>query len=465
MTEMQEPKPEGSEPIPPQEEVKLENDAPAIAAEPSAATTAYPSVDNTPPPSPVIKHGPSTGTVILLAIIFGFLAGFAGMVFATWANQTGKFSISGIIPGHTQLSPNINIPVTEVSQERSVQVAAKLNESVVNIRTESVQNDPYSMFFGGSSQVMTGIGTGVIVDADGYILTNMHVVEGAKRITVTVLSANGQQEYPGEFIAGDKQEDMAVVKIKASGLRPVIFGDSDKLQVGQWAMALGNPFGFEHTVSVGVVSALNRQLPVEDGKTMKGMVQTDASINPGNSGGPLVNINGEVIGINTAVYVGQSSGQVQARGIGFAIPSNRAKKIMELLRAKKKIEHPYIGISYLPNNEELRAEYHLPVSDGVLVQSVVTGGPADKAKVKAQDIITSLDGQKLTTKDSLSDIIGKQTVGKVVSLDILRDNAGKWEKMTIKVTLGDTPAPKAEEEDNTPQPQQKRPMIPFFSPF
>ncbi|MEI7833869.1 MAG: trypsin-like peptidase domain-containing protein [bacterium] len=239
MTDMQEPKSEGSEPIPQQEEVKLENDAPAIAAEPSAATTVYPSVDSTPSPSPVIKHGPSTGTVILLAIIFGFLAGFAGMVFATWANQTGKFSLSGIIPGHTQLSPNINIPVTEVSQERSVQVAAKLNESVVNIKTESVQNDPYSMFFGGGSQVVSGIGTGVIVDADGYILTNMHVVDGAKRITVTVLFSSGQQqEYPAEFIAGDKQEDMAVVKIKASGLRAVSFGDSDKLQVGQCSCAV-----------------------------------------------------------------------------------------------------------------------------------------------------------------------------------------------------------------------------------
>ncbi len=459
MTEFNEHKPDGTEPIVPPTAVLMEEEEPSVAAEQSGATAAYTSTGNTPPPAPA-KQGPSTGTVILLAIIFGLLAGFGGALFATWANSTGRFNLAGV----RQLSPNINIPITEVSQERSVQVAAKLNESVVNIRTESVQNDPYSMFFGGGgSQTVTGIGTGVIVDTDGYILTNMHVVDGAKRITVTVLSANGQQEYPAEFVAGDKQEDMAVVKIKANGLRAVVFGKSDKLQVGQWAMAMGNPYGFEHTVSVGVVSALNRQLPTEDGKTMKGLVQTDASINPGNSGGPLVNINGEVIGINTAVYVG-GNGQVQARGIGFAIPSNRAKEVMEMLREKKKIEHPYIGISYIANNDDLRAQFHLPVSEGVLVKSVVKDGPADKAKVKADDIIISLDGQKLSTKDTMSDYISKQAVGKVVPLEIMRDTAGKWETITIKVTLGDTPTPKTEEDNTTPQPQQRRPLIPF-SPF
>lgn len=461
MSEMNDQKPDGAEPVVPQTEAPQQEETLAVAAEQSPATSAYPVVDNAPPRS-AIKNGPSTGTVILLAIIFGLLAGFAGTVLATWANQTGKFNMAGALHMNRPLSPNINIPVTDVSQERSVQVAAKLNESVVNIRTESVQDNPYSMFFGGSgSQTVTGIGTGVIIDTDGYILTNMHVVEGAKSIKVTVLSESGQQEYKGEFIAGDKQEDMAVVKIKADGLRPVIFGNSDALQVGQWAMAMGNPYGFEHTVSVGVVSALNRQLPTEDGKTMKGLVQTDASINPGNSGGPLVNINGEVIGINTAVYVG-GNGQVQARGIGFAIPSNRAKKIMEMLRDKKRIEHPYIGIKYIPNNDDVRAQFHLPTSDGVLVQEVVKGGPADKAQIKSQDIITTVDGQKLNTKDILGDIVAKLPVGKVVDVVLQRDNNGKWEEQKVKLTVGDMPA--ATPEEATPQPAPQRRIIPNF-PF
>ncbi len=461
MTEFNEHKPDGTEPIVPPTAVLMEDEKPAIAAVDHTATAAYPVGDTHTPPPP--RQGASTGTVILLAIIFGLLAGFGGTVLATWANDTGRFNLAGAMRMNRQISPNINIPITEVSQERSVQVAAKLNESVVNIRTESVQDNPYSMFFGGGgSQTVTGIGTGVIVDTDGYILTNMHVVDGAKRITVTVLSANGQQEYPAEFIAGDKQEDMAVVKIKADGLRPVVFGNSDALQVGQWAMAMGNPYGFEHTVSVGVVSALNRQLPTEDGKTMKGLVQTDASINPGNSGGPLVNINGEVIGINTAVYVG-GNGQVQARGIGFAIPSNRAKEIMEQLRNKKKIEHPYIGIKYIPNNDDVQTQFHLPVSDGVLVQEVVKDGPAGKAQIKTQDIITTVDGQKLNTKDILGDIVAKLPIGKVVDVLLLRFNNGKWEEQKVKLTVGDMPVATAPEEA-TPQPAPRRRIIPNF-PF
>jgi serine protease Do len=206
-------------------------------------------------------------------------------------------------------------------------------------------------------------------------------------------------------------------------------------------MAIGNPFGFEHTVSVGVVSALNRELNVDDTTSLKNMVQTDASINPGNSGGPLVNSSGQVIGINSAVYVGQSGGnEPQASGIGFAIPSNHAVKIMQLLREKKKIEHPYIGVRYAAITEEVSNQAHLPVKNGVLVQDVLQGGPADKAGLKPNDVIVSIDGTGLTEANSLSTYVSKQEVGKSVTMQIMRWDNAQWVKKSVKVKLEDKPA-------------------------
>ena len=261
-------------------------------------------------------------------------------------------------------------------EDTFVQVADQLDESVVNIDTTAYQNNPMSLFFGGGGQqVVKGKGTGIIVDADGYILTNYHVVGDASNINVTIMHKGGKRTYKATLIGGDKQEDLAVIKVSADNLKPVRFGDSDALRPGEWVMAIGNPFGFEHTVSVGVVSALNRLLPVDDTVTLRNMIQTDASINPGNSGGPLVNLRGEVIGINSAIFVGQGN-EPSASRIGFAITSNHAQKIMELLRKSSKIPHPYIGISYGAITDELSAQAHLPVKEGLVIGQVLPNGPA-----------------------------------------------------------------------------------------
>ncbi|HEX2949242.1 MAG TPA: trypsin-like peptidase domain-containing protein [Armatimonadota bacterium] len=426
--------------------------------------------------APSTHRSPSLGAILVLAIIFGAIAGFGGAVFALWANQHGRLNL-----GSSEIAASVPMGSTSSSGSSPsafTTVADQLDESVVNINTLAHQNNPVAMFFGGGggSQVVRGLGTGIIVDANGYILTNYHVVGDADNITVTVMHKGGKRQYKAKLIGGDKQEDLAVIKISARGLRPVRFGNSDNLKPGEWVMAIGNPYGFEHTVSVGVVSALNRSLPVDDSVTLRNMIQTDASINPGNSGGPLVNLRGEIVGINSAIYVGKGSGEPQANGIGFSIPSNHAKRIMELLKDKRSIPHPFIGISYSEITDDMRSNLHLPVKQGVIVSQVLPSGPAGKAGITRGDVIVSIDGNELSDQAVLSDNINKKNVGDTVNLELRRwnDASGVWEKKDVKVTIGDKPAnaerqlsPQAEQgPDSEQQPQQEpNESVPFPWPF
>ena len=389
-------------------------------------------------------RGPSLATIVFVAILFGAIAGFGGAILALLANQQGYLQLS-----RPDTSAAVPLPAGKSaragtdssSQGTFAQVADELDDSVVNINTLSHQQNPYGWFFGGSaSQEIKGLGTGVIVDDKGYILTNFHVVGDAQNITVTVMHHEGKQEYTAQFIGGDKQEDLALIKINAKNLHPVKFGDSDKLRPGEWVMAIGNPFGFEHTVSVGVVSALNRLLPVDDAVTLRGMIQTDASINPGNSGGPLVNLNGEVVGMNTAIFRG-GGGQPEANGIGFAIPSNHAVKVMEQLRNHRKVQHPYVGIRYELITDDVRKTERLPVREGVIVRGVYKDGPAQKAGLKPADIILSADGKPVTDSNTMADYINQQGVGKTLALKIERwdDQQGAWVDQTIRVIIEDMP--------------------------
>ncbi len=391
------------------------------------------------------RRGPSMGAVVIVAILFGVLAGFGGTILAFWAQQKGLVtflpkSIDSINAGPAHL--NIPISGPSGSLPSFASVADNINESVVNVNTRTEQTNPYSMFFGGGgSEVVSGLGTGIIVSSDGYIITNFHVAGEAEKISVTVMHKNGKKEYAAKLIGGDKTEDLALIKIDAKGLKPVILGDSDALKPGEWVMAMGNPFGFEHTVSVGVVSALNRQLPVDDAVTMKGMIQTDASINPGNSGGPLINSYGEVIGINTAVFTGRSGG-AQASGIGFAIPSNRVKNIEEQLLKTGKVKHPFLGVSYQLISDELRAAQHLPPSSGgVEVMNVLPKGPADKAGMQKGDLITSAGGQEIKESSTLGDLVGKCAIGSSLDMEIQRfdPSKGTWEKKHVAVRVEDAP--------------------------
>ncbi len=410
------------------------------------------------------KRGPSSGAVIFLAVFFGIIGGIAGTVGTMWAIQNNKINIASMGP-NPSVSPglpqNINTNKTSFFSSGSsfADIADEWNDSVVNVNTMKQVNDPMSMFFGGGPQQVKGLGTGVIVDKNGYILTNFHVAGDADNITVTVLKKDKNspdkvisKQYKATFIAGDKTEDLAVIKIQASNdLKPIVFGKSSLLRPGDPVMAIGNPFGFEHTVSVGVVSALNRSLPVDESNVMRGMIQTDASINPGNSGGPLMNARGELVGINTAVFLGQGNGP-QATGIGFAIPSDRAVLVMTDLRTKGHVSHPYVGVSYQLITPELQDQLHLPISTGIYINDSMKNSPASKSGIKKGDCYTEIDGIALSTQNSLSEYIAKKNIGDSVSLKGMRWDGSKWGEFTVKIKLEEKPnqAVKAPTQQETP---------------
>jgi len=381
--------------------------------------------------------GVKPATVVLLALIFGFLAGIAGF-FVTDTIYSNKGAFGGNLGERTVPNYNSQVTFDDIVEGNFSSIADALSESVVNINVTSKSTDPLTLWFGGSSEVR-GLGTGMIIDADGYILTNFHVVGGATTIKVTMQQNNEEKQYDATYIGGDQANDIAVIKIDAPNLRPVRFGDSDAVKRGDWVMAIGNPFGFENTVSIGVVSALNRSLPVDRNVTLRNTIQTDASINPGNSGGPLVNTKGEVIGINSAVFLGNGSSSMQASGIGFAIPSNKAYDIATQLKSGKTIEHPYIGVTFSQITEDVQNSQNLPVSSGAYISSIEQGGPADKAGIQPRDIVTKVDGKTIDAKNTLDTIINTYKVGDTVSLSIQRLNGRSWQEQTVSLTIGNKP--------------------------
>lgn len=278
-----------------------------------------------------------------------------------------------------------------------------------------------------------GGGSGFIVSADGLILTNKHVVVDTKA-SYTVLTNDGKK-YSAEVLARDPAQDLAVVKIEASNLTALKLGDSDKIKLGQTAIAIGNALGeFRNTVSKGVISGLSRTITASGGEgfseTIENVIQTDAAINEGNSGGPLLNINGEVVGINTAMVSG-------AQSIGFAIPINQAKRAIDSVQKTGKIIVPYLGVRYLLINADLKESQKLPVDYGALLKgnnggpAVMKNSPAAKAGLQADDIILELNGQKIDQNNSLAFLLQKYQVGDTVTLKILR--SGK--EIMIQVAL------------------------------
>lgn len=386
------------------------------------------------------RRGASLKSVILISAIFGLVAGFIGTFLASWVAQTGRFPFAS----NVLMPPGVTISNTKAPESRFEGVAAALNESVVNIDTRVVRESPLPFYM--PDQVMKGSGTGMIIDKNGYILTNYHVIEDAQNIQVTVTHADGKRMYKATLVGGDAREDLALLRIDAKNLKPVSFGNSSNVHPGEWVMAIGNPYGedFEHTVSVGVISALNRLLPNENDSSapMRNMIQTDASINPGNSGGPLVDLAGNVIGINSAIFIGRSSSGVQASGLGFAIPSNRAVQVIEQLRKGLTVPHPYIGIGYNEITDEVRTSLHLPSTNGVIVQNVSPNSPAQSAGVMVGDIISGIDGKAITDKNVIGNYITQQDVGKVIHLEIKRwnDANGRWDNKSITVKIGNQPA-------------------------
>ncbi len=263
-----------------------------------------------------------------------------------------------------------------------------------------------------------GSGSGVIIDESGYVLTNNHVVSGADKITVKLSDG---REFKAKRIGTDPKTDLALIKIDSKNLPVATLGDSDKIEVGEWVIAIGNPFGLEHTVTVGVVSAKSRS-GLGTG-TYEDFIQTDASINPGNSGGPLVNINGEVIGINTMI-VGLGT------GIGFAIPVNMAKNIIDDLIKHGKVTRPWVGIGIQDLTPELKKHFKIREEEGVIINQIYENSPAEKADIKIGDVIQEVDGKKVNDAQALVKEILKKHIGQKIRLGIVR--GGKFINIDVE---------------------------------
>jgi serine protease Do len=319
------------------------------------------------------------------------------------------------------------VPVLPSVGENSIaDMVDRVGPAVVMIDTTVVQKsqaideffDPFfRRFFGNSLPSLPqqrerhGIGSGFITSADGYILTNEHVVAGADEVRVTV--SGYDKSFPAEVVGTDRELDLAVLKIDAPENLPTVkLGDSDKTRVGEWVVAIGNPYGLDHTVTVGVVSAKGRPVPVED-RIYQNLLQTDAAINPGNSGGPLLNLAGEVIGINTAV-------NAQGQGLGFAIPINTAKEVMDTLRTKGKVVRPWLGVSIVDITPDLQQYFKVPDRKGAMVAEVMSGSPAAAAGIKVGDVIRKVDDKEIENAQGLVDAIAEKEVGQSVGLEIYR---------------------------------------------
>jgi serine protease Do len=306
-------------------------------------------------------------------------------------------------------------------------LARVVSPTVVHITTVAVRKDPrVSPFFEqyGKERMARGEGTGFIIHAAGYALTNNHVIDGARKITVRTAD---DKTWDAKVIGADPRTDLALIKLKAPAKQrfPVApLGNSDKLDIGEWVVAIGNPFGLSHTVTAGIVSAKGRSEVRPGGRQMyANFIQTDASINPGNSGGPLVNIKGEVVGINTAIH---GNGQ----GIGFAIPANMAKKLLPQL-ARGRIERSWLGVSVQEVTPEIARSLRLDRAAGALVAQIVPGGPADKGGVEAGDVIVSFNGHALRHSSDLPWFASSAGVGETVEVALVRE--GKVRKLSVQM--------------------------------
>jgi Do/DeqQ family serine protease len=345
--------------------------------------------------------------------------------------------------------PVKEVPADILSTQKAFStVAKKVTPSVVNISTISkkktvqpfFENSPFfdDFFNGRQSRRDRSLGSGFIISKDGIIVTNDHVVRDAESIQVKL---SNDKVYDARIIGGDRKTDIAVIKINATDLPVSVLGDSDKLEVGQWAIAIGNPFGLDRTMTVGVVSATGRSnVGIE---TYENFIQTDASINPGNSGGPLLNVYGEVIGINTAIV---AAGQ----GIGFAIPVNMAKPIFTQLISKGSVSRGWMGVSIQPVTEELANSFGLSKAGGALVNGVAKGSPADKAGIRQGDVIVSFNGVEVKDSSHLQRIVAESAIGKPSKLTVYRD--GKALDLTITLLNADS-ATQQPREPGTGKPQ------------
>ncbi|HET9614519.1 MAG TPA: trypsin-like peptidase domain-containing protein [Candidatus Limnocylindrales bacterium] len=386
-----------------------------------------------PPTEPVrVSPGPrrsaGLGTVLGAALAAAILSSGGTVVALRASGAFDRPAAPASAAGGSPSGTSVLQPVKVDESSAIIDVAAKAGPSVVRIFEQGI--DPDSI----SQQPTEGIGSGIIFDAKGWILTNRHVVSGANSLTVELKDGT---KYPGKIYGVDTLTDLAIVKIDATGLPAATIGDSDGLKVGELVIAIGSPLGtFSNSVTSGIVSATGRQIQTQGGD-LRNLIQTDAAINPGNSGGPLLDATGAVIGINTAIAQ-------DASGIGFSIPVDIARPLMRQAIAGQQLQRPYIGIHYVQIDAQVKKDSNLPVNEGAWVQAdtnstdpaVVANGPAAKGGVKDGDIITKIDTQVVDTLHPLDAVLSQFSPGDSVTLTILRD--GKT--ITVTVVLGVRPA-------------------------
>jgi len=365
--------------------------------------------------------------LIVLALASGYIIG----------NRTDFFSSRAASPPYMY---NFQLP-KELSGENAAfsGVANVISPVVANISTSKTVarkdtsgnphsfDGPFNDFFESfdipKKWKEQSLGSGVVVSSDGYIITNYHVVEKSDEIKVILFD---QQNYKGKIIGTDPKTDLAVIKIPATNLPAIKWGDSDKLQVGEFVLAFGNPYSLGHTVTMGIVSALGRaNVGIAD---YEDFIQTDAAINPGNSGGPLVNIKGELVGINTAIF--SRTGGYQ--GIGFAVPSNMARSVMTQLMNEGKVTRGWLGITIQNLTPELAKEFDLKKSSGALVTDIFKGSPAEKAGIRRGDVILEINGKEIRNVESLRNIVAQSKVGSRIKLEVLRN--GRTLSTNVSVT-------------------------------
>lgn len=378
-----------------------------------------------------IMDGVKTSTVILLSIAIAL----------TSSILTGAIILKGFERGPVYTSAPLEIVIVNETESQEAIVSTVFNQvkdSVVHITSRTHERDSFMRMI-----PVEGVGTGVIISPEGYILTNNHVVGDSEYLKVALATG---EEVNATIVGVDPNTDLAIIKVDPPIMLTVAkLGDSSKIRPGQMAIAIGNPYRLDNTVTVGVISAVNRTLTVGGNYRIKGVIQTDAAINPGNSGGPLLNSKGEVIGINTAIITTTEGFQ----GIGFAIPINIAKEVSSELIEKGKVVRPWLGVTVTDLTEEIANSLNLSVTKGVILIDVLEDGPADRAGLRGTkshlwesdfilgDVIVEIAGEETETIDDLIEIKLKHEIGETVEIKYIRDN----EAGTAQVTLGENPEP------------------------
>jgi len=371
----------------------------------------------------------------LRPLIFATILATAFFYFTTYRNDLHPTSWLSR-PQHVEVTEAAGGESLDPEEQNNISVYKKSISGVVNITSRAMTFD---FFYGLVPQ--EGQGSGFVIDKEGHVLTNFHVIENAREVWVTM---HDRKKYRATIVGTDQAHDLAVVQIKATDLRPMTLGDSTNLQVGQKVYAIGNPFGLAGTLTRGIVSSI-RQVQEPDGMVIDEAIQTDAAINPGNSGGPLLNWHGEVIGINTMI----ASSVGQSAGIGFAIPINTAKAVLNDLVTLGRVRRPALGVRTIPIDPELANELSLASDYGLLIVQAVPGGAADRAGLHGGteraylgntpimiggDLIVEIDGGKIETQQDLAQIMNKHRAGDTIKITIYR---GK-KKLELNVVLAET---------------------------